>query len=139
MKSKYFVYLLFSLFLISGTVPSYGYSDVFTTGKDWVDKMSKGEKFISVYAPMIIFHRYGVSFRKTPDEYIETMEKVLIDNPYLEKEDVSNIFVSMVYAYEPESRPVFRLMEAEFARQEFSPYLLFKRNPTPEVDQIKKN
>ncbi len=136
MKSILLVCLYLSLFLMAGVTPCYAYSDTFTTGEEWEQKMSKGEKFISVYAPMILFHRYGVNFRKSPGEYIETMEKVLVNNPYLEKEDVSNIFASTVYAYEPESRPAFRIMEAEFTHQELSPHLLIKTNPTPEVDQV---
>ena len=139
MKSTLYNYLLFGLSIILFISPCYCYSENFTDGKDWTQKMSKGEKFISVYAPMILFHRYGVNFRKTPAEYIETIEKVLINNPYLEKEDVSNIFASTIYAYEPESRPAFKLMEAEFAHQDFSPNLLIKTNPTPEVDQVTEN
>ena len=117
-------------------VPCYGYSDTFTTGKDWVKKMSKGEKFISVYAPMILLHRYGINFRKTPNEYLESIDRVLINNPYLEKEDVANIFASTVYAYEPESRHAFQLMEVELARQDLSPHLAVKTNLSPEVNQI---
>ena len=136
MKSKFFIYLLSSLSLISGMVPCYGYSDTFTTGKDWVKKMSKGEKFISVYAPMILLHRYGINFRKTPNEYLESIDRVLINNPYLEKEDVANIFASTVYAYEPETRHAFQLMEVELARQDLSPHLAVKTNLSPEVNQI---
>ena len=93
--------------------------------------MSKGEKFISVYAPMILFYRYGLNFRKSPGEYTETIDKVLLNNPYLEKEDIANIFASAVYAYEPESRPAFRAIENKLS-EGFSPHLLIHTN-TPEV------
>ena len=68
------------------------YTDKFTTGEEWVDKMSEREKFISLLVPMSFFHQYGVPFRHTPPEYVKAMDKVLLYNPYLEKEDVANIF-----------------------------------------------
>ena len=138
-KSNYFVYLLLGLALFTGAEAGAAYSESFSTGKDWVQKMSKGEKFISVYAPMILFHRYGINFQKTPDEYVNTMDRVLINNPYLEKEDVANIFASTVYAYEPESRRAFKLMELEFARQDLVPRLAVKRNLNPEVNQTSED
>ena len=134
MKSKYLVYLLVGLPLILGAVAnSYAYSETFTTGKDWIQKMSKGEKFISVYAPMILFHRYGVNFRKTPNEYTDTIDRVLLENPYLEKEDVANIFASTVYTYEPESRRAFAIMKRDVAQETLRPALLIKTNPSSEV------
>lgn len=136
MKTKYFIYLLIGLLLLAST-SSKAASDAFTTGKDWTQKMSKGEKFISIYAPMILFHRYGVNFRKSPSEYSETIDKVLLENPYLEKEDVSNIFASTVYAYEPESRRAFMIMKAESADGYLKPTLLIKEQPNSEVNPSK--
>ena len=136
MKSRYFIYLL-TIFLLH-SASSYAESDTYTTGKDWLQKMSKGEKFISVYAPMILLHRYGVNFRKSPSEYAQTIDKVLLDNPYLEKEDVANIFASTVYAYEPESRSAFRLIETEVANPEFSSSLLIKADPPSETSPTVK-
>ena len=134
MKSKYLVYLLVSLSLISGTAAySSSYSETFTTGKYWIQKMSKGEKFISIYAPMIQLHRYGVNFRKTPIEYADTIDRVLLENPYLEKEDVANIFASTVYTYEPESRRAFAIMKLEFSQEDLRPALLVKTHPNSEV------
>jgi hypothetical protein len=135
MRSKYAFYLLIVLFVTFNIRAGYANSETFSTGKEWVEKMSKGEKFISVYAPMILFYRYGVNFRKTPGEYTETIDKVLLNNPYLEKEDIANIFASTVYAYEPESRPAFRQMAMELSSGEFSPHLLITPNSTPEVTQ----
>ena len=136
MKPKYLVYLFIGLSLILGAqTNSYAYSETFTTGRDWLQKMSKGEKFISVYAPMILFHRYGVNFRKTPNEYAETIDKVLLENPYLEKEDVANIFASTVYAYEPESRRAFAIMKIAFDQETLKPYLLINAHPRSEVDE----
>ena len=137
MKSRYFVYLLLSLSLIMGpTASAETYSDTFTTGKVWLQKMSKGEKFISVYAPMILFHRYGVNFQKTPNEYAETIDRILLENPYLEKEDVANIFASTVYTYEPESRRAFMIMKMEFDQEGLKPYLLIHRHPNSEINDL---
>ena len=133
MKSKYLIYLLTSLSLTLSAINSYAISETFTTGKDWTQKMSKGEKFISVYAPMILYHRYGINFRKTPNEYADTIDKVLLENPYLEKEDVANIFASTVFAYEPESRRAFLIMKTEFAHEDLQPTLLIKAHPSSEV------
>lgn len=138
MKSKCLIYLLIGNLLITVLATGYAYADNFTSGKEWTRKMSKGEKFISVYAPMILFHRYGVNFQKSPGEYAETIDKVLLNNPYLEKEDVANIFASTVYAYEPESRPAFRLMELEFANEGLQPRLLIKADPKSEVNPSSK-
>ncbi|MBI2095460.1 MAG: hypothetical protein HYT89_04785 [Candidatus Omnitrophica bacterium] len=90
------------------------YADQFTTGEEWAEKMSEREKFMSLLVPMSLFNQYGVPFRRTPPEYVKAMDKVLLYNPYLEKEDVANIFASTVYAYEPESRPGFEWMLREF-------------------------
>lgn len=135
MISKYFFCLHLALAFFANTALCHAYSESFTTGKDWVQKMSKAEKFISVYAPMILFHRYGINFRKTASEYLDTIDRVLINNPYLEKEDVANIFASTIYAYEPETRRAFQLMEVELARQDLSPHLVVKTNLSPEVNQ----
>ena len=134
MKPKYLVYLLLSLSLILAiTSGVYASSETFTTGENWNKKMSKGEKFISVYAPMILFHRYGVNFRETPTEYAATIDRVLLENPYLEKEDIANIFASTVYTYEPESREAFDTMKNEFDQENLKPYLLIKRRQGSDV------
>ena len=105
-------------------------SDTFTSGKEWTEKMSEKEKFISVVAPMVHFSHYGVPFRHTPPEYMSAIDQVLLYNPYLEKEDMVNIFASTVYAYEPESRPAFENLaqEAEYRRTGL-PLLTIKHLP----------
>ncbi|OIO38742.1 MAG: hypothetical protein COT00_05390 [Candidatus Omnitrophica bacterium CG07_land_8_20_14_0_80_50_8] len=143
MKLKYLVYLLLSLFFVAQPIRtgfcSYTETETFTTGKDWIQKMSKGEKFISVYAPMILLHRYGINFRKTPNEYAQTLDRVLLENPYLEKEEAANIFASTVYAYEPESRPAFKIMQMEFEQENLKPTLLIHPRSQSEVkDSVEK-
>lgn len=135
MKSKYCFYLLLFSILFFSLEPISAYSEPLSTGKDWVEKMSKDEKFISVYAPMILFHRYGINFRKTPNEYVDTIDRVLINNPYIEKEDVANIFASTVYTVEPESRRAFQILEMKLIPQDLNPHLLVKTSPNPEVGQ----
>ena len=136
MKPRYLIYLLLILCFTLGAAANAhadSYSETFTTGREWTEKMSKGEKFISVYGPMILFHRYGVNFRKTPNEYAETIDRVLLENPYLEKEDVANIFASTVYTYEPESRRAFTIMKMEFEQESLKPYLLIHKHSNSEV------
>lgn len=93
---------------------SYAYAEAFVTGKEWVEKMSPAEKFMALIVPMNLFHRYGVEFRRKPIEYIPVIDDVLLNNPYIEDEDVTNIFASYVYVTEPESRNAFRLMARMF-------------------------
>src|SRR3989338_531867 len=71
--------------------PSHAYAETFVTGRDWVQKMSVKEKFMALVVPMNLFHRYGVDFRKTPPQYILILDSVLLNNPYIESEDVANI------------------------------------------------
>ncbi len=91
----------------------------FTTGRDWTEKMSPLEKFMSVAVPMSVLQQYGVRFRHVPIEYIPTIDKVIRNNPNLFDEDVSSVFASAVYMMEPESRPAFEELETRFLRGDF--------------------
>lgn len=105
----------FAAVILAG-VPAQAYVDTFTDGADWKTRMSLREKFMSIVAPMAEFHKYGVPFRRSAEEYIPTIDRVIAANPRLEREDVANIFASAVYLYEPESRPYFDLLEERFLR-----------------------
>src|SRR3989338_5111435 len=85
--------------------PCPAHADSFVTGKDWVQRMTPREKLMAVLAPMILLHRIGVPIRRSPEHYVVTIDRVVLVNPYLEKEDLANIFASSVYAYEPQTRP----------------------------------
>ena len=108
--------LVLALLLVSPVVLAA--QETFTTGKEWNQNMSENEKFMSLAAPMILFNKYGVPFKETPEYYIPLVDKVLTEYPYLENEDVANIFASTVYAYEPESRETLTLIEKEFTLYE---------------------
>ncbi len=119
--------------------------ETFTTGKDWTEKMSSGEKLISLVAPTMLFQRTHVPLRLKLPEYIPILDKVILFNPQLEKEDVANIFASTVYKFEPESRPYLEWMETAFLRghlsgdPRFTPRLtiqdyLKEAQPEPETD-----
>ena len=114
MRTKKFVLVTGLILLLSLRVSSYGYAEGFATGKDWRQSMTKKEKFLAAFAPYILYYRYGVPFRKPPQEYVSDIDKILIYNPYLESEDVANILASTVYALEPESRPAFEAMARDF-------------------------
>ena len=121
MKYKKIILLIVSLVLSCMATSSFlNAEESFVTGKDWTKNMSKNEKFLAVVAPYILYHRYGVSFRKQPQEYISDIDKILMVNPYLEAEDVANIFASAVYTYEPESRPAFQAMARQFQYENLS-------------------
>lgn len=120
--------ILTAAVFLAASAAAQEYSESFSTGKDWTEKMSKGEKFIAVFAPFILMHKYGVPMQKTPADYIADVNRVLLYNPYLGKEDVANIFASTVYNSEPESRPALEAMEREFRGRyaRFYPRLLIR-------------
>ena len=114
LKNKVAISLL-GLFLFAQPVSAY--LETFTTGKDWAQRMTVKEKFLSLFAPTLLFHKYGVPLRRPIVEYIQTIDRVLLNNPYLEKEDVANIFASTVYAYEPQSRPAIDYLESQLKQR----------------------
>ena len=110
--------VLLALFCLVAPLPvgAFTQEDSFTTGKDWVEHMSKREKFISLLPPSLIFSQQDVQLHHDLLEYIYWIDKILLKNPQFEKEDVSNIFASTIYFAEPENRPALRNMEESFLR-----------------------
>lgn len=117
MKKKTFVVI--TVFLAVSFLPpaAHSYEETFTTGKQWLKSMTLKEKFMSIILPMALFQKYGVPFKKAPQEYVPLIDRVIAYNPELAKEDVANIFASAVYKHEPESRPAFDSMAREFRRR----------------------
>ena len=111
--------LLFIPFFTSpgraGTPPE----ENFTTGKDWLEHMSKREKFISLLPPTMVFSRYDVRLHHSLIEYIYWIDKILLRNPKLGQEDVNNIFASTIYLAEPENRMALKNMETDFLRGDY--------------------
>ena len=110
--------------LIVSALPAQALVETFTTGKDWEKHMSPREKMISLVPPSLLLNRYDILTRFTLPEYVQAIDYVMPLNPQLEKEDVSNIFVSLVYLLEPEKRPAIENMELQFLRGERPPKLL---------------
>lgn len=94
-----------------GSARNTAQKEVFSSGTDWMEKMSVREKLISLLPPSLLMHRYGVPLKKTIDSYVPLIDSVLEDNPQLEKNDMASIFASTVYYYEPESREALKAME----------------------------
>ena len=109
---------LFALGLLTTSVfaGASSYDETFATGKDWIQRMSKREKFISLVAPTLIFNRYDVHLRHSLPQYIYQIDRILLKNPQLEREDVNNIFASAIYLFEPENRELLKTMEMNFLR-----------------------
>ena len=131
MLSKYKVLLTTLALLVVGAQQASARVETFTTGKDWEERMSPGEKVIAIAAPTVFLHQQGVPLRRPISEYIPTMNQVVVNNPYLEDEDVANIFISTVYAYELESRSPLDALEIQLRHrkiydngQDFNPHLL---------------
>lgn len=110
------------------------YTQTFASGKEWTEKMSPVEKLISILKPYITLQKYGVPVRHTPQDYIEKIDRVLLYNPNLGNEDVSNIFSSTMYAYEPQTRPALDALELEFLKMKvkdsdvLKPYLILRKS-----------
>lgn len=90
--------------------------EAFSSGKDWSEGMTQNEKLMSLIPPSLLFYRYHVPLRRELPEYIPMIDHVLSANPELANEEVTNIFASAVYVYEPESRDALRMMELEFLK-----------------------
>lgn len=125
--------LLVVLFLSGASAARAADSETFATGKDWDQRMSLRQKIIALIAPSVLFHKYNVPMQRPIADYIPTIDRVLMENPYLETEDVSNIFASTLYAYEPESRPALDWMAMEFARRK----MIYEEVSAPSLVLIK--
>lgn len=88
----------------------------FTTGQDWIEHMSPREKYMALTPPSILFTEYEVHMKLDLPQYVLLIDKLMERNPRLQDEEVSNIFASTIYLFEPENRPAFRAMELEFLR-----------------------
>ncbi len=88
----------------------------FTTGQDWLERMSPREKHMALTPPSILFSEYEVHMKLNLPHYILLIDKLMERNPRLQDEEVSSIFASTIYLFEPENRPALRAMELEFLR-----------------------
>ena len=123
---KKFAFVLAVLFFLPVffAAPAQALIETFTTGKDWEKRMSPKEKVISLIPPTSMLRQHDIVTRFTIPEYVQAIDYVMPFNPELEKEDVSNIFVSLVYLLEPERRPAIENMELQFLKGESEPKLL---------------
>ncbi len=94
--------------------PALHAEEAFTTGKDWAKRMTVREKYISLLPPTMTLEDYDVHLRLGLPQYITLIDAILLRNPQLEGEDVSNIFVSTVYLVEPQNREKLKALEADF-------------------------
>ena len=108
--------LVLGLLADGGAANASSNDETFSTGKDWAQRMTNREKFISLLPPTLVFGQYDVQPHHGLPEYIYWIDKILLKNPQLEKEDVGNIFASTIYLREPENREALRNMEADFLR-----------------------
>ena len=100
--------ILFSLALLgllAGVSPSRASTDTFKSGSEWTDELSANEKMMALVPPAMLFHSYHIPLRRNLPEYVPLIDRVLLYNPELGKEDIANIFASTLYHYEPETRP----------------------------------
>ena len=118
MKKRLVIYLS-ALALLAACPARADYDETLSTGKDWVKHMSPREKFMSLIPPALLFNEYDIRLRHSLPQYIQWMDYILLSTPQLEKEDVSNIFASTVYLFEPENREALRAMETNYLRGDY--------------------
>lgn len=102
--------------ILTTAYPAAALDDQFSSGRDWVERMSPKEKLISLLPPSLMFEEYDVHLRRSLPEYIWLIDHILKRNPQLENEEVGNIFASTVYLVEPENREALKTMEMNFLR-----------------------
>lgn len=103
--------------ILSLAVPAAADGEVFTSGDDWVKRMSTREKLIALLPPSLLMQRFGVHLERTPQDYIPLLDRVIEYNPQLRGEDVANIFPSAVYRTEPANRVSLEHMERYLRRR----------------------
>ncbi len=114
---------LFALLIVGsllGTGRLSASTEVFQSAGEWTEGMSPNEKMMALVPPALIFRSYHIPLRRNLPEYIPLIDRVLLYNPELGKEDIANIFASTLFHYEPETRPALELMETEFLRGNFN-------------------
>lgn len=74
---------------------------------------------MSLIPPSILFGEYNVHLRLALPQYIQLIDQVILLNPQLEEEEVSSLFASAVYLFEPENRPGLKEMELDYLRGDF--------------------
>ena len=93
--------------------------ETFTIGREWAHQMSPREKFMSLLPPTYLFSAYDVHLRHSLPNYIHWIDSILQHNPQLEDEDVTNLFASTIFLFEPENRDAIKAMEANFLRGDY--------------------
>ena len=106
------------VFILCLGMPVLAYNEEFVTGKDWVKNMSQREKFMSLIPPSLLFSEYDVHLKLGLPQYIFLIDQIMQRNPRLENEELSNIFASTIYLFEPQNREALKTMEMNFLRGE---------------------
>ncbi len=115
MKKNLTFFIVLSLFMALPAL-SQAEEKTFVQGKDWRHYMSQREKFMSLIPPALLFSEYDVHLKLSLPQYIQLIDRVVKLNPQLENEEVSSIFASTVYLFEPQNRPALKTMEMNFLR-----------------------
>ena len=89
------------------------------TGLDW-EQMAPEDKQRFVYTAIGSLEQQGVFVSRTPQEYVEEMDRVLKTEPSLSSEYLDSLFVFCVYDNEPQTRPALSRIrdEARTAQEE---------------------
>ncbi len=106
----------------------------FVTGQDWTEHMSVREKYMSLIPPAILFSEYDVHLKLALPQYIFLIDKVMLLNPQLQGEEMSSIFASTIYLFEPGNRPALKTMEMTYLKGNFEPPYL--TTPTLTIEEL---
>jgi hypothetical protein len=119
--AKLFLMIVCLVFSVPAVGAENGPDEPFVTGKEWLEEMSPREKFMSLIPPALLFSEYEVDLRLSLPQYIYLVDRALERNPEFEHEDITNIFASTVYVFEPQNRLALKRMETSFLRGELDP------------------
>lgn len=105
------LYTLLLLAVLAAPARAENFRESFLSGRDWRERLTLRQKYMSLILPAALFKRFRVPLERELQDYIPTIDAVIDNNPYIEDEDISSIFASTVYVYEPGSRPALEAME----------------------------
>lgn len=99
---KKIIHSLLVLFFLLNPNPLTAGSD-YLTGDDWA-LMSNEEKATYLFNLIQLLENTGLNFSKSIKDYVLAIDNQIMDDASLEKKDIKDIFILLVYRDEPDTR-----------------------------------
>lgn len=91
--------------LLIGSVTASSLEDL--RGRDWI-KMPLDQKQTFIYTGIGGLERQGVFITKSPDFYIQVLDRIIAEDPELSEEFLDNLFVFCVHESEPQTQEAIK-------------------------------